>query len=539
MKKNLLILTGIVTSLTITSCLKDEIKEVNKGREIGFQSAVQTKGVETTWSTMKTFYVTALEAGTNTPYFQNVPFSQIGSAYNSTPAYYWPGGNAAMDFYAYYPSTQELGCTLKVEKDGMSLENFAPKTKIEEQMDFVTAATLNKTEADQVASGLPIKFQHHLARVSINASVSYNNAYSYKIAGVKLGNIKSEGDFGLTVTTTTATDENTGEETVTTTQSASWTNVETSNNHVYEYTTDEVVPISLTSSALNLLGELSYDDSDDTKTNYAFLLPQNITPWNPETETIDDTDGAYISLYMQTNTAEGVRVFPAEGDYEWVYVPLSVPKPNGAAEDWTPKWEAGYAYHYSIEFKKGAGYSEDGNQVLGEAVKVTMNIDDWADAADESMVNKDLIGRWVAYKMVNEETDYYYSWIENQKIYDTEPTCTTYTYEGADIKIDGFSEVKVINGKKLKITQNGYEVETDFIINAENQFLIDTYKNDDGTYQVYPTIKEITPVNGSQNGSATIEVVQTSGDLITPTEGKPYYQYTTVQTLYYTIYPLE
>ena len=357
MKKSI-ILMGIA-AMAFASCAKDTVKEVNNGRAIDFRVATQTRATETTTANLTTFYVTAIdESGSN--YFTNVAFTKIDEYFSSSPVYYWPG-EETLKFYAYAPSATTLGATVTINNETQVIKGYAPATKIADQKDLVTASTTGCKENDE-ADGVALLFNHQLSQLEVKAR-NANDAYTYKIKGVRFAQPVAQGDLNLA----------TGE----------W-ELTTSNKAVYQVTYDNVV--ELNTYAQNLM---------ETEGDNAMLLPQQLVAWDAENDKTNVNKGAYISVYAQITTAEGSRVYPkAEGmEYAWLAVPVNT------------KWEAGYKYVYTLDFTEGAGYPDpidgDGTQssVLGGPIKFTMDVKPWTEKATMEATSYMLIGSWKAVRL--------------------------------------------------------------------------------------------------------------------------------------------
>ena len=66
--KQTLLLTSITILMVMSSCMRDEVVDVNNGHAIGFRTAVETRGMEARNTSLDAIYVTALEDGRD-PYF--------------------------------------------------------------------------------------------------------------------------------------------------------------------------------------------------------------------------------------------------------------------------------------------------------------------------------------------------------------------------------------------------------------------------------------------------------------------------------------
>lgn len=495
MKK--LFIAAFIAILAISSCSKDEVKEVNKGSQIGFQASTKTKGIEAEAWTMETIYVTALNQD-GTSYFTKVPFVLTGNGtdgyYSTSPAYYWPGDGRAFDFYAYTPSETELGGAIEINGTTKKLTGFTTSENILNQYDFVTAVANDQTEKENGSSTV-LTFSHNLASIDLRA-YSSNDSYEYIIKGVRIANIKQKGDFNF--------------------ESSEWdlskyNNIFTANMEIQE-------PIILSNSPSDLLGEVRYKDDDEY--NYAFVLPQEVTSWDPTKPT---AGGSYISVNIQINKINSddskTRIYPdANSDYGWVAVPL----PQGT------KWEAGNRYNYTLVFGSGAGYSDPaeggstGNSILGDAIKFKMGVTEWGDSEEDVLKNIEMIGKWTA-------TGYYEIYESDQLNDDgsfsvvSEMEDETTDIETISGYVNNFATITIKDGTKL-ITTNaqGVQTETPYILDENRYILIEVYIHRDGQgnpivdnegnvqYVVYPQIYNITQAISDpyQKGSAEIHVVQ-------------------------------
>ena len=443
MKKSI-ILMGIA-AMAFASCAKDTIKETNNGRAIDFRVATQTRATETTTANLTTFYVTAInESGSN--YFTNVAFTKVDSYFTSSPLYYWPG-EETLQFYAYAPSATTLGATVTIDKEKQVIEGYAPATKIADQKDLVTTTATGSKENE--AEGVALKFNHQLSQLEVKAR-NANDAYTYKIKGVRFAQPVAQGDLNLA----------TGEWTLT-----------TSNKAVYDVTYDNVV--ELNTYAQNLM---------ETEGDNAMLLPQQLVAWDAENDKTNVNKGAYISVYAQiTTTAEGSRVYPkAEGmEYAWLAVPVDT------------KWEAGYKYVYTLDFTEGAGYPDpiggDGTQssVLGGPIKFTMDVNPWTEKATMEASKNMLIGEWSLVRIEN--TRYDSNGESTTTIYDTVEEAREWHQEmWWTFRVDSESEYVLFPGDPEREEACNYRLE-------DNHLYVDKlYDPSTDTYASDMFIRDIT-----------------------------------------------
>lgn len=511
MKK--ILITTLAALAAVTSCMKDEVKDVNRGTEIGFQTSVQTKGMEARAWTLETIYVTALEQD-GTPYFSEAGFAKTGNSsdgyFNTSPAYYWPGDGRAFDFYAYSPSEDKLGGgNVEITVSNKKLTGFVTQQNIFDQVDFITAVATDITESE---GSVGLTFDHRLTRVQVSAW-SGSTTYEYIVKGVKIADVGSKGDF----------DFDTGEWDV--------SGYESLDDFKKTFSLELPEAITLNNSSQSLMGKIDYKDG--TQSNYAFFIPQSLVSWNPENPS---AGGSYISVKVQINKKNDdgtkTRVYPESsvGEYDWV----SVPMPGNTV------WNQAESYHYSLNFGTGAGYDENGETILGEAIKMTMDVQEWIDSENSSLKNIEMIGTWTAtryYENILEDV-----WNSETSAYEVKEFIEDETTDpdALSANIDGFNKIVIKDGTKLVTTRGGVSTETDYILDEDKYILIDTYANKDGEgniigYNVRPQIINITPASADpyQLGSAEIHVLQQ--DSGTPETGNYRKR---VQVIEYVIEPL-
>ncbi len=359
------ILIVALAGLALASCTDEEpyAGSAKSQEAISFRPAIGSRATEVTNANLKTFYVSSFLG--DTPYMTNVAYTQGSDGfYNSASPYYWPGDNSSLDFYAYYPSANELLQMDDVEPEGLSeaegngsliftstekkLENFNVPDSIKNQVDFITANGTGNKSANELA-GLELTFGHRLSQIEIQAK-SANKEYTYKVVGVRIGRAQYIGSFDFTTNTW---------------ELDSW--------HDTEVYTSSCPEVTLTETPVSIMGP----DGN------AMLLPQTLTPWSPSGDPDNVAREAYISVLVQiTTTDTGARIYPFPTDklkdeatgelrqYAWASIPLS------------GTWEAGKKYVYTLDFTNGAGYVDPddptpGDPVLGGPIKFTVNVSPW------------------------------------------------------------------------------------------------------------------------------------------------------------------
>lgn len=341
MKKTFLFASAI--AIFFSSCSKDEVTNANSesGRAIDFRTVVQTRGAEATTGNLTSFYVTALDAeGAN--YFTDQEFTKSDQYFTSDPSYHWPGDGSTLSFFAYAPAATTAGAEVTINNSGKSAK-VTPATEISNHADFVTAnATGNKEKAE---SGVALNFGHRLSQIEIQAK-NANDGYVYNVTGVKIAQIKSSGTFNFTDNT--------------------WTVDETKASYTATRTGAD-----LTDDYASIMGD----------GGNAMLIPQQLTAWDSEGDKTNSNKGAYLAVLVKITTKDGAVVYPkdAEEDHAYVAVPIGT------------NWEAGKKYIYKLDFSNGAGQVDPenpdggGEDILGEAIKFTVEVTAWSPAADEDI----------------------------------------------------------------------------------------------------------------------------------------------------------
>lgn len=327
-----LLLASAAIAAGLSSCAEDEPVSVNSGRPINFRPAISTRATETTNANLSAIKVAGFMG--DATYFDALDFTKGDDGYfTSTPTYNWPGDDTELSFFAYAPTTMS-GVTLT--SDTKDLKAYTPAQNIADQIDFITSSATGKRSVNE-ASGVELTFNHQLSQIEIHAK-SANDAYTFKISGIRIGEPVASGDFDFTT--------------------SAWTPAAT--KAIYEETYD--TPVTLTSSAVSVMG---------TEGN-AMLIPQQLTAWDPKGDAANTKAGAYLSVKLQVNTVAGAQVYPfaSNPDCDWAAIPIDT------------NWEPGKKYIYTLDLTDGAGYVDPkdpnpGTPVLGGPIKFTVNVLDW------------------------------------------------------------------------------------------------------------------------------------------------------------------
>ena len=361
MKKRLFFLPMV--AIMMAACSSNETIEVNenKGDLISFRPIVKgvTRAADISTDNLTSFVVNAKQAGGSTSYFDNGVFNKSGSVFVSESKYYWPA-SGSLDFYAYSPSGNS-----QVNYSGYKTFTVTPSTTIADQVDFVFAATMNKSKEDYGASGVPLNFRHTGAKIACYVKNS-STTLKFDVYGWKVGYICPAATFTFSDANTDGNNDGSG----TTLTPEQWGN-RTDASIGTEYESTFSVNQIGQSGATSLDGEM-------------ILIPQAITAASgyASASAGANLNGTYIAvkLKIRNNDSAGTIIADdgADGAF-WAIWPI-----GGYS------WEPGKKYTYTIDLA-GGGYYEtnqadtDGNLdaiLEGAEIKfATVTVDGWTDRA--------------------------------------------------------------------------------------------------------------------------------------------------------------
>ena len=335
MKKKGLFVMAAACLLAATSCSQDEVvggnvlsnNEINPTARIG-GDVKDARAVETKITNLGKFTVNAFQAG-DANYMNNVEYttSDNGSSWTTTAGkFFWPV-EGDLHLYGYAPAAPGKNGTFQIDKDAQILTDFVPFETAAAQQDFVYAKSTGNN-ATNGTTGVELNFQHALTEISVAAKNS-NTAYTVKVTGVKLGNVKTKGTFTFPSIANSA---------------ASWT-LSSATADVGSYETTWSTATELTSSVSTL-----------DEANVAFmLLPQQLEKSEKASEK------AYLALKVNI-TMQGGKVIH-DG---WAYIGLNT------------NWEMGKHYTYALDFSDGAGQDENGKQIIsGKEMVLKVKVTPW------------------------------------------------------------------------------------------------------------------------------------------------------------------
>lgn len=316
----------------LSACSNDPLDDPDSGnitdnKEIQFFVNEETRSHEAAMGTLDSFYVTStfaesLDEDLQLNYHPSIYFSDVmytkrksdGAFISANGTYYWPGFRP-LNFYAHYPSLEELDASIVTD---LVIYDIKPKTKISEQFDFVVAKAHGSNTTGEVA----LSFNHCMSQVEIRAK-NGNSAYTFNIKGVVLGNFVSDANYDMKMA---GSDTESG-----------WDL--TSSRYSYRSTDD--FPIILDgrspSTEIILIGKDGINN-----TGPAYIIPQTTIAWNKDKA---NNTGSYIGVLLQIWTNDGRSlVFPNDvNHYAWAIMPIEM------------EFKRNHKHVITLDFSKGAG----------------------------------------------------------------------------------------------------------------------------------------------------------------------------------------
>ena len=383
--------------LALAACSKTETLEVNKGNEISL-SAVTGKNLTKAAdgycnsSLPDNFFVWA--ATQNKLYFGEQKYFKEGSTYKADgAARYWPA--SAVDFFAalnYGTSTPSFepgdATASPAVPSSLSVSGYTVETTVANQKDFIYAVNKGVSNPGGGAAA-SLNFRHALSQIEFQAKNLNENIYVY-IDGLKVANVKNQGDFSINASTSenyvNHTHDNTAEsDTRAVGTRCSWTNQTGKVSYEVSFSQTAVAysatgdPVSLTTSDT---GTKEYND------NTMYLLPQSITPWvksvtEPKATASNNTYFVVKALIYNVagatfNPSTDVVLWGDNTSGSWKTKEIAVQLPSSFS------WEDGKRYVYTFNFTNyGVGGSDPdtGGDVL-TPITLEVKVDDFVDAGN-------------------------------------------------------------------------------------------------------------------------------------------------------------
>lgn len=451
MKKKTTIYTALAILMPLLSCSQEGpgggLSE--EGQRIYFRSYLPT--VETRAGVLSNENLTECQVSCLNPYdanlidsstglmktyFSDMHFAKHADGYflaENGDSTRWPNSTDRLHFFAYYPPVASLQENINaqkfnlvnrsVSKDGTPtfdyrMEGFQVAQDIADQVDLV-AAYANGTLQENSNSGLRLNFSHQLARIEISAW-GESAKYDFEIAGVRIGNPITEGDFNFSSLLPNANG------------TTAWLNT-AGNQGVVEhiFTTGESI-VSLSKTAQ------SHSTADNAASIMGNAGPAMVIPMNQKIEAWEgkadpeinaakySTDKLYFSVLLRVTNMDNEEVYPYHNNCDFIpviylavknngkvirrvylideeyytadkkseelkYVPGENEKVRGfcwAALPLGAKWEAGKIYTYKLNYTTGIGWHDPSDPTPGEPIiergKVPFEVDveEWVAAED-------------------------------------------------------------------------------------------------------------------------------------------------------------
>ena len=366
-----------LSAIALVACNNEDVLEVNQGRGISFQVATEasTRAQATTTSTIDNFKVWGFTDGKTL--MNGLKVSKDGNDWTYDGTIFWPA--TAVDFYSVSPA-ENCGGTVSITKDAQKITGFTVNTNQSQQVDLLYAVNKGEKKAEHEASPVSINFRHALSQIVFKAK-NTNENLKVIVKGVKIANIKKKGDFTYP---TSATTDNVASESgsITSGTQGTWGTPTEATTFSAGMDANGVTLNGKVETAVDLTTTTG-ENANKTYTGALFMIPQALTPWNPETTgALSQTNtGVYFLLNCQilSGTNKDIQVWPSDADE--TFADIAVP-----AETLT--WEQGKKYVYTFIFGEGAGYEPGENPnpdptLVGIDFKVT--VDEFINGANQDI----------------------------------------------------------------------------------------------------------------------------------------------------------
>lgn len=452
MKKNIYAVIAVL--LALSSCSQEGpagAGPAGEGSRIYFRSYLptvsQTRAGVITNENLNECHVTSFnpddnklidpETGEMTPYFINRHFEKDGEGHflpQGEESCLWPDSRSRLHFFAYSPSVESMQESIAGEKfntvnnskqaeDGTSvfdyrIESFKVAPDISDQVDFITAYS-HGTGQDNGDSGINLNFSHQLARVEISAWGA-SEKYDFEIAGVRIGNAVTEGDFCFSSL-------------IPSSGVASWVKTEDKPAPIEHIFNDgESIVFISKENALHATEADAASIMGSAGTAMVIPMAEKIEAWegkgDPKTEQLPySTDKLYFSVLLRvTNRGEATVVYPYPNDRDNMktihlaigedgkvikrvyligeeyytsdqeneenkYIPNETEEIRSycwAALPVGAKWDAGKIYTYKLNYTTGIGWQDPDDPNPGEPIiergkiPFEVNVEEWVAAED-------------------------------------------------------------------------------------------------------------------------------------------------------------
>lgn len=336
-------------AITLASCSSDETTDVAKSSQISFTAKVgkNSRGAETTTQNLDKMWVTGYDitdASAPAEYFADQVFNKTADAQSTQfipeRPWYWQTGKS-YKFIGIHPAKTDWSGSLNIAAGGVTYTAQIP-TAIANQKDLIIDAVKGQANSD-AETGVQMNFQHILSQLQFKVK-NTNQHLTYHIAGIRIVNADSKGNFSFN----------------TDTRKGAWEE-QTEGKVTYEMLFNDPIELVTTGKTEAFL---------TPENSGAMIVPQKLTPWNGAVVSSGAPydGGAYIALLINVKyTADGKYMYPAKAstdkDYGWVAVP--VPAASGETQ---AIWSMGNKYIYTLDLSKGCGKVDPVNPNPGGGV---------------------------------------------------------------------------------------------------------------------------------------------------------------------------
>ena len=461
-------MTLLAIFLMLASCAQEDLGRdvlTSEWSRIFFRSHLpgieETRGSVMTDQTLKECHVTCFnpsgtpdidpENGSIRPYFDDCHFVKKGNgSFISTDSVVeWPGTDDKLSFFAYYPAVDSMWKNIikdRIDRDEIErnyfnlvnnctpapeggrptldyrLERFRVADDIADHVDFLAAYSTG-TYKENGNSGIEIGFNHQLARVELSAWCA-SEVYDIEIAGMRIGNPLTEGDFSFTPLVSSS--DILGE--YPSKKLGEWTNTA---QGTVEHIFTEGEPIVVLSKRDGSHASEKDAASIMGTSGPAMLIPmvEKIKEWEGKGDPnigSDEytTDKLYFSVLLRVRDQANQTVFPypdgryglpevflsidddgrvvrrvyeIDGEYytadekneEYIYTPDETEEIRSYCWASLPvgaKWEAGKIYAYKLNYSSGIGWHDPsdpnpGEPIINDKVLIDVEVADWKEGA--------------------------------------------------------------------------------------------------------------------------------------------------------------
>ena len=354
---------GALAMLSLAACSQEEVLDVNRsGDEITFSVVTNkaTRAADVYCNSHKPegFKVWATYDNKTFIDGDNITSTDGGNTWTNTSGdRYWPDtkDNKTVDFYAEVNGSSEFD--FKNGTATPTFNNFTVSTTLNEQKDLLYAVKLDQTKSK---SPVALNFRHALSQIVFQAKNTNKNLH-VTINSVAIQNVNSTGTFTFP---TTSTDDKYGDhqsdktadpaDDVALNASGTW-KVNTPANYAAESLAAEIVGdntvVSLTNATETTTNDKQEDGSEIVGSRWKknmLLLPQDITPWDPEEDKLSSkTTNTYFLIDCVIYNVVGDAV-DKDNDVVLHNGPIAIP-----INDIT--WLQGKKYIYTFVFGEGNG----------------------------------------------------------------------------------------------------------------------------------------------------------------------------------------